>query len=384
MRVAVGQAQALDAREAAAQAARQALEQIGREPAVIALVMASHHYPIQMVVNGLASVLSDVPLFGCSTLGEISGGGCSQRSIVVALLCGDIQARAEWWPGYAEDSQAVARNLTEAFQLGRSNDVLLVAADGTNGDAQQLCAGLPVGDYRLFGCLAGGAVDLHRTYQIGGRKSGVNGLSAALLTGEKLAVGIGQGHGWLPLENYAPVTQSSGLWIKSVDQRSPAEFYAQWLGFSPDEWRVPPLSQLVRLYPLALKAENGAPIVVRSPLCLDEVDGNLQMHATIPEGSAVCLMVGSSERCLQAAEDAAHQALEKLGSAKPLLALVFVDVAWQMLMEAQPASGIQAVRQIIGENVPVIGGYTFGQVARGRQGAEFFNQNFSVMLLAET
>jgi hypothetical protein len=383
IRAVIGRAQALDGRDAAVQAVRRALEQVGRDKPALAFVVASHHYPIQLVAAGVASEMGDIPLFGFSTLGEICDQGYSQRTVIVALLCGDVQARADWWSGYAEDSRTVTNGMAQAFQLNRSSGLLLLAADGVNGDAQQLCDALPAGKYQLFGSLAGGDIALRRTYQMGGRKSGVNGLAAALITGEKLATGIGAGHGWVSMGQYLPVTQSADLWLKAVNQHSPAELYAQWLGYTPDEWRIPPLSYLARLYPLGVRVDREQPPIVRSPLCVEEADGSLQMHTTIPEGSEVCLMIGSSQACLEAAEEAARQALIGLGGLKPVLALVLVDFAWQMLMQAEPGAEIAAVQRILGDDTPLIGGYTLGQFIQGQRMPKFLNQHIAVLLFAE-
>jgi hypothetical protein len=383
IRAVIGRAQALDGRDAAILAVRQALEQIGRDKPVLAYVLASHHYPIQSVASGISSELSDVPLFGFSTLGELSDQGYSQRTVIVVLICGDIQARADWWSGYAENGRDATRGLTQTFQLTRSQGVLLLAADGVNGDAQQLCSSLPQGDYQLFGSLAGGDVGLRRTYQMGGRKSGVNGLGAALIIGEKLIAGVGVGHGWVGLDKFFPVTESNDLWLKAINQCSPADLYAEWLGYSADDWRTSPLNQLARLYPLGVRDPQSQNLTIRSPLCIDEVDGSLQLHGAIAEGSEVCLMIGSSQACLRAAEDAAHQALSELGGLKPALALVSVDVSWHMLMQAQPGIEIAALRRVIGEDVPIAGGYTYGQFLKAQQSPQFLNQHLAILLLAE-
>jgi len=376
----IGQAQALNGDQAAVSATQQAVTKSGREKIVAGLVIASHHYSLQQIVDGITSVVGDLPLFGFSTIGEISPLGSNQRTVVVALLCGDLQLQADWWPGYAEDSQAVVWKMVNSMPLDQ-NSLLLLAADGLNGDARQLCESLPSGEYPLLGCLSGGDVSLRNSYQLGGSKSGVNGLSAALLTSDDLKIGIGWGHGWLSMGYELPVTHSDGLWLRGIGKRTPAEAYARWLGYSADEWMAAPLNRLVRLYPLGLRDMSGDEIALHSPLYIDS-DGSLQLHSAIADQSRVSLMVGSSQTCLTAAQDAAQQALSQIEEAQPVLAVVIVDVAWKMLMEAEPGAEIAAVQQILGEDVPLIGGYTFGPiVCNGRPQA--LNQHLAVFVLAD-
>lgn len=386
----VGQARAADGREAAAQATHRALEKLGRSPVGLGLVITSYDYPVPLVAGSVSALLGDAPIWGFSTSAELTNDGRAQRSVIVGLLSGsDLQARADWWPGFSDDSRGVTQKMAQALQLYQSSGALLAVADGINGDARQLCAALPAGNYALAGGLAGGDLRRARTFQIGGRQNGNGGLAAALLTG-KLAMGVGQGHGWLPVGVHFRVTRARGPWVRSLDSRSAAESYARYLGYKPREWGFPPLNELVRLYPLGIEQAAGGGrltdkenLLLRAPLRIEN-DGSLRMNTTIPEGSVGHLMVGSIDACLQAVQDAAGQARQALGNARPVLALVLLDVAWQMLFEAQPGAEINALRDVLGPDLPVAGGYTFGQIARNSAGVpELFNQEIQVILFGE-
>ncbi len=380
----VGRAQALEGREAAAQATHKALEQLGRNPIHLGVVVASHHYPIQQVTSGVATLLGDAPIIGFSASGEITNEGLTQRSVIVALLSGaDLAIHADYWTGFSEDSRATTQKMAQALQLYQSNGALLVFADGLTGDARQLCAALPHGNYTLAGCLAGGELRKARTYQIGGRQSGNGGLAAALLTGQ-IAVSVGMAHGWQPVGAYFKITQARGPWLRTLDRKPVADVLADLFGYPAREWLFPPLNELVRLYPLGIEQAGKESLLVRSPLRM-ESDGSLRMNTSIAEGSMAHLLIGSIENCQKAARQATQQALDGLGSARPALALVLTDVAWQMMFESQPGAEINSIRDVIGNDVPILGGYTFGQIARsGANGApELYNQHIEVVLLGE-
>ncbi len=382
--VIIGQGQALDGREAAAQATHRALAGAGREPLVLGIVLASHQYPIQSVVNGTSTLIGDTPIFGFSTSGEITTTGVSQRSVLVALLRGnDLQARADWWPGFADDSRSAAHKMAQGLQLYQNNGSLLLATDGLNGDAKQLCASLPTGNYTLAGCLAGGDIRHRRSYQIGERQSGHGGVAAAILNG-KLTLGIGLAHGWKPVGSSLKITKARGPWLRTMNDQTAAEAYANLMGYTAHDWCFPPLNELVRLYPLGLETEDKSGLLVRSPLRV-ETDGSLRMHTSISEGSTAYILLGSSNSCQQAAEQAAREALTSLGSAHPLFALVLVDISWQMLTESQPGIEVEAIKKVLGD-IPFAGGYTYGQIARDPvSGApELFNQHIQVILFGET
>jgi len=380
---AIGQATSLEGDEAAVQATHQALEHLGKKTVAFGLVIASHHFEFQQIMSGIIPLLGDTPLLGFSTPAEFSSQGVSRRSVVVTLLSGnELHASADWWPGFDIDSDGATHEMVRALQLDQAEGTLLVTADGFTGDAQALCAALPAGDYRLAGCLAGGDIRRGQTAQIGGKKAGNGGLAAALLSGE-FAIGIGNMHAWQPVGSYFTITGTDGERVTTLDNLPANEIYARMFGYTPQDWTVSPLNELARLYPLGLEQDGGSQLLIRSPLRI-ESDGSLRMNTAIPTGSVGHLMVGGIERCLNSAAEAARQALEKIEEARPVLALVLADVSIQMLMEAQPGSELTAVQSVLGPQVPVIGGYTYGQIARtGAGNPELLNQHISVVVFGE-
>lgn len=147
-----------------------------------------------------------------------------------------------------------------------------------------------------------------------------------------------------------------GHWVRTLDGRRASEMYANLFGYKPREWTYPPLIQLVRLYPFGLEqdgdsGQESAQYLVRSLLCV-EAEGSLRMNRVIQEESTAHLLIGSPENCLSAAKRVTQLALDTLGSAKPILALIYADVAWQMLLEANPGSDAHAVRTVLGPDVP--------------------------------
>jgi hypothetical protein len=294
-------------------------------------------------------------------------------------LCGeDLKGRSNFWPDFVQDSRACTQNMLNSLQpdeaLGES---LLVVSDGINGDVSYLCKSLSGRQIPLAGCLSGGELWRGHTYQVGGRHSGSGGLAAAVL-GKEVSFGVGAGHGWQTVGAFARLTRVQGPWVRTLDGRQANETYARLFGFTPRDWAYPPLNDLVRLYPLGLQ-ENGETIV-RSPLRM-EADGSLRMNAVLPEGKLVDVMIGTQQGCLDAARRAASQALSALGAAVPRLAVILVDAAWGQLLELQPGVEVHAVRQVLGEDVPILGGYTYGQIARFYPGGPVLQLNQHIIVL---
>jgi hypothetical protein len=351
--------------------------------------------------------LGNLPLFGFTTSTPLISTGPCERSIVVVLLAGnEIQAHAAWTPvigqGRSSDDPSLAlQKLIQTLHPEEAGGLFLIAGDGLGGRSDRIGELLtdlykqtshqdPMSRFiSLAGCLSEADIFEGLTYQIGGLQTGSGGLSGALISG-KLAVGIGAAHGWRPVGKYYRVTRSNGPWIRSLENLSPTEIYARLFGRTPRDWCFPPLNSLVRMYPLGIEqnsSEEESQWLVRSAI-RTESDGSLRMNTTTPEGKIAHLLVGNEPDCLEAARQAARQALLAYrisSSVQPCLALVLVDSAWRLLLQSQPGEEARVVSEALGGQVPIAGGYTWGQFGtlKDVSGIPILNQHLLVILLGE-
>jgi hypothetical protein len=377
--VSVGSAQALDGREAGLQATHHALNRMGVNVPSLAIVVSSHQYQAREVMNGVTSLLGETSVIGFSSSAGLTHEGYHPHSVIVALLSGDFQSDTLWLPGYAQSGRETATKVSQHAAARVERQSLLFFADGFNGDAEQFCSALTPG-LNIVGALSGGDLHTGNTYQMAGNQSGTGGLVAAFTRGN-LKFGVGYSHGWDPVGSQFRVTRSRGFWIRTLDGRPASESYAELFGYPAREWAFPPLNYLARLYPLGI--EQGEDVVVRSPIRV-EADGSFRMNAPIRDGIDAYLLVGSRTSCERAAKQAAQNALLNLGDTKPAFALILVDMAWQMLLKAQPGLEVAAVQEILGADIPIAGGYTLGQIVpTPGTTPKFLNQHIVVVAFGE-
>jgi hypothetical protein len=377
---AVGQARALDGREAGLQATHQALNKLGSSTPVFGIVVSSYQYDAQGVVNGIASLIGDTPVIGISTPAGLTSDGVQSHSVIVALLAApDVRADVLWLAGYTQGSREVSQQLADILRR-RPEQPALLFADGFNADAEQLCSNLSAGT-NLSGALSSGDMNSGNAYQIGGAQFGAGGLALARLDGN-LRVGVGSGTGWQPVGSHFRVTRSRGFWVRTLEGRPASETYAHLFGYPARDWAFPPLNHLARLYPLGLEQMDKS-LLLRSPLRV-EADGSFRMNAVVSDGTEAYLLIGSLSACQQAATAATEQALAALDGARPVLALVLADIAWQMLFEARLGADVAAVQAALGPKVPIVGGYTLGQILpRAGTSPQFLNQHMLVIVIGE-
>jgi hypothetical protein len=382
---AVGQAQALDAREAGLQAAHQALNRLGTVPPILGIVIAPHRFDPQSVAAGVTSLLSNVPLIGFSASGGLTKTGLHTNSVIVAFIGGDeIQAEAHWFPAYAQASSETAMRILQLIGYEqRPAESILVFADGLNGSAEDFCNALPA-NIPLIGGLSSGDPQSQDNYQITGSQSGNGSMAAAFLRGN-ISIGVGYGHGWHPVGAHFRVTRSRGFWVRTLDGRPASETYSEMFGQTVKEWALPPLNYLTRIYPFGFEQVGTDRLLVRAPIRV-EADGSFRMNAALRDGSDAYLLVGSPADCDKAVREATQEALRALGDVKPVFILVLVDAAWQIILQARPGSEIKIIREVVGDKVEIAGGYTLGQIVPA-QGSEphpkFLNQHIVVVAFAE-
>jgi hypothetical protein len=94
--------------------------------------------------------------------------------------------------------------------------------------------------------------------------------------------------------------------------------------------------------------------------------GSLICTGNVPQGSDVRLMIGGYESALEAAQQAACDALDQLGGTRVKGALVFCSVARQKMLGSEFQGEIDVIRDALGGAGVRLGGfYSYGELAAG-------------------
>ena len=400
LQVGIGVSQAPDAREAGLQAVHAALDQVNNQPLVLAMLFVPDGIAAAGALAAAATLLGGTPVWGFSSTCPIAGDQYQPRAVVAAVLAAsDIRAAAQLWPNYQAADSPAAAQLTRlvkdtAGELAPTESrCVLLAADGFTGGVEETLARLGPLRAPLAGCLASQAAYTGRSVVLGGGQAASAALAAAVLSGNIQAASA-WGHGWQDSGALMNVSVARGAQLAGLNETSAAEAYAAIFGRAAREWSSAPLNELVRLYPLGIEnpaaaappnpldAEDAA-LTIRSPLHVD-ADGSFHLNARVAKGSTGHLLVGNIQQCVRAAEEAARRALAGLNPMKPAFALLLVDAAWRMLLEPVGSPDLQAVRAVLGPDVPAAGGCTFGQIVRPdiHQAPILLNQHMLLVLFS--
>ena len=376
----VGVAAGADAIVAVKEAISDAKTQLNGVSVTTALLFASSTYSQTDVLQTARVELGEnVIIFGGSTAGEISQHGPSMSpSIVVMLLsCGeDIQVGSAHIVEANIEPEAKGRLLGEEISRSVTKNIVLsmLVADGLTVNPSAILRGLHerLPGVPVVGGSAGDDGNYKQTFQYTGDEVLSSAVSALVFAGD-LRYAVGVRHGWTPISGFKKITKVTGAVINEIDGKPAIELYEEYLGKEKaDTLKEVTLAKLALSYPLGIKDANSSEMLLRAPFYVD-AQGSITCGGEVREGAEVQLMMGTKESAIEAARNSAQTALEALGT-KPKAAIIFNCHVRDTLFASREQSKkeIDAIQEVIGNDVPLAGFYTYAEQA------PINNSNFNI------
>lgn len=355
-----------NAREAGIEAAKKAAEQAGGKPDVF-IVMSSIAMVHPEVIGGIESAFPGVPMVGCSTSGEITNAGPSKESVVAMAFSSD---QMHFTVGIGKpvkgNEREAGRALANDIKSKAPEEVtsMIIFSDVLGANGTEISRGV----LDVFGInfvMVGGAAgddlnfkDTHEYY------------NGKVLSGYTVGVGLsgnykkafGAKHGWEPVGATKIVTKAKGTMVYEIDGKPAFETYKEYLGDRADEIKNGILNQMALTYPLGMRVEGIDGYMIRVPLGFND-DGSIAFGAEVIEGTKVNIMLGTQEKSVEAALDAARNVAAEFKDAPPKALFISDCIARKKLYGPNVAHEIEEVKKIIGEDVPLVGFYSYGQHA---------------------
>ncbi len=341
-------------RELSVRLAHRALRRLDVEPSA-AFLWATAEYNLADAVKALQVLLGDITIWGSTVRYVWNAEGHPGPGMVLVVLGGEgVEARGARFERLP--AAGAFANAAPSWQDG----LTLALIEAMQSRLKRWLALLDTTNTLTLGGLVGGRFRVGRPTLVGGRAAGDGGAALAWVKG--LKVGLGWGTGWRSSGLWVDITESRGEWVAALNGHPASEELASVFHQPARQWPYAPLRELVRLYPLGIRQEDGS-WEIRAPLHV-ETDGSLRMTSPIRRGQRAYWMVGEEEDALQSAEDAATQALRALDGKPPLLALAMIDASWYHLFASHEEKVAQRLRRLLGTEVPLVGVYTYGQILR--------------------
>lgn len=381
-----------DSFQAGVEAVEEAVKTLDGRPDAL-LVFASPVYDHEALLEGISSRTPGVPMAGGTTAGEISSRGFSENSVVVLAVRSDslsfITAVSE---NMRENEAGCALEFVKEVQekaLSGSPLSLLIFPDGMSGDGVKVIEGLQAGmkiPIEIVGGFLGDNDRFSKTFQYCDGKVYTDAITGMLICNTAsldMTTGIGVGSGFESIGNSMCCTASEGNVIQEIDHEPALDIYMELLG----ETRSKRLPEVCLEYPFGL-IETGSPYFqIRCGLSVDNERKTITLAGSVPAGSAMTLTTGSRGDLINGARKAAERARSGLHGSRPELIVVFSCVGRKIVLGRRVEEEVNAVRDVIGKDVPVIGFYTYGEIgpidklAEDLSAVRFHNETMVVWVL---
>jgi hypothetical protein len=382
----VGSSRSDDAFTAGREAAAQAVQQAGGPPRFV-LVYGTVIYDQERLLAGVRSVVGEeVPLAGGSTQGISRNGAVEEVDRVVGVAVVSVpgvRARTARVLDFAADPRVAGRSLAD--QIGPVEPgacpLLLWFDPLTGADIQELIAGL---DERGRPQVLGGAAGqpwgpVYRTFQyLGGEV--VSGSVVALQIDGPVDLMFELTNGTEPLGLEMTVTRSSGVIVQELDGSPALKVWAEHVGASFDTAASVSLALGVALSEVEGLYEG---LITRGLLGVREEDQAIILLAPIPAGSTVHLCHRTQQAVHDRALEMARRLERRLEGREPLIALSFECGARPrpFLGDDGAHKEVCAIQQILGEHVPWLGLYPWGEIAPVGARSYLHNYTFPLAVL---
>lgn len=259
---------------------------------------------------------------------------------------------------------------------------IIILSDGLAANGSDLAKGVSsiVGQkIPVFGGLAGDGDRFEQTFV------GLNGelssgkVAAVGLYGADIQIGHGSEGGWRPFGSRRVVTKSSGNILYELDGKPALDLYEKYLG---EEAQDLPASAL--LFPLSIvdpMVEGSG--FTRTILNINRQDKSLIFAGNIPEGSKAQLMKASHDGLLTGAAEAAAAAVNHVPNGE--LALLVSCIGRRLVMKQRAEEEVEAAAEELGENIPRIGFYSYGEICPSAVGGapKLHNQTMTISIISE-
>ena len=183
----------------------------------------------------------------------------------------------------------------------------------------------------------------------------------------RFGFGTGTACGWFPVGIAKKVTRSAGNVVYELDGQPALQAYERFLGKYAK--RLPAVGVE---YPLGLlnsenESEEEGYFLCRATMGVDRKAGAIIFAGDVPEGSMVKMTIGNDGDIIRAAKQAAESAMVKLRREDPDLnpqaIFLYSCMARKIVLGTRTDEEIMAVKEAVGEGVPIIGFYTYGEYA---------------------
>ncbi len=390
--VGVGSSVRKNPSEAGKEAALRALERAGIARPDFVFVFATVGYNQQTLLNSIREATSGAPLSGCSGEGIITSDTVNESNFavsVMAIASDEFRFRNACVRGIGEDADMAGERLAREISPFLGDDCLacFLMADGLVFNFDSFLHGFGRALNReamlpIYGGLAADDWISRRTFQYHDDEVFSEGISCVVMSG-KGNVACGINHGCVPVGTGRTITRARGNIIYEIDGIPALEALKDYF---PDDWERQWNKISLNLC-LGFKApdsiRNGYEgYVIRYMMGKNDLEGYVTIQSDVAEGTKLWLTRRDKDLIAQGVSGISRRIREQLHGEKPKFVFQFECVGRGKVVfrEQEKTELTRSLRKGIGEEVPWMGFYSYGEI--GPIANRNFLHNYTSVIVA--
>ena len=366
--ISIGFSQNPDPQKAILQACVQVKNQLNSVHTDLVIVFASPQYVIPEVQAVISRTLKPKRLVGSSTGGIILSNGVTNRGIAVAginsdeMLFGVSAVNDILNQDMHSGGHDLARKATQDLN-STHREAFITFSEGIEKNSTSFIRGVKEalgGVFPVLGAVSSDDFKYKRLSQFF-QDQILQHSAVGLLLGGTFRLAVGCRHGFKPLGKPRTVTKVDGYVIRTIDNKPAVDIYKHFLGTEAEGLKNSTLNSHAALYPLGFYLEGPRQYLLRNLIDILQ-DGSIVCHEGVPLGAEVHLMISNSESCIYSAVEAARSVKASLGDKQAKLVLIFESLARHKILGKTAFSEIQAIKDVLGNNTPILGMCSYGEI----------------------
>lgn len=378
--------------EAGKEAALQALGQKGFESPDFCFVFATVGYDQQNLIRTIREIMPGASLTGCSGEGIITQGMAAETNFsvcVMAIKSDELRFDNVRIENISQEADFGGERLATAVKPFLTEDTIgcFLFVDGLVFDFDpflesfekllQWDRSLP-----LFGGLAADNWITKKTYQYHDDEVLTGGMSCVVMSGiGHVAWGIN--HGCIPIGTKHVITRSKGNIIYEIDGMPVLELLQEYVeGDWKTQWNKISLNLCLGFKtPENLKGDYGE-YVVRYMMGKNDEEGCVTIQSDIKNGTELWIVRRDKELIRDGLQTIADRIKEQGGARVPKFVMQFECMGRGKVVfrEQEKNELIRSLQNSLGEDIPWLGFYTYGEIGPVRR----YNclHNFTAVVVA--
>lgn len=374
MSVGVGYSEHRNPAEAGKGAALMALERAGIAKPDFVFVFATVGYNQQVLIRSIREATSNAPLSGCSGEGIITRETVAETNFCVSVMVissDELRFNNACVKEIGGRSDLAGERLaTELTPFLTSDSIACyILADGLNFNFDPFLSSFEKTLRRenplpVFGGLASDNWASRKTYQYHDDDVFSEGIACVVMSG-KGAIAWGINHGCVPVGTKRTITRCKGNIIYEIDGIPALDamkdyFEEEW----QDHWNKISLNLCLGFKTPEHIRQDYEEYVIRYMMGKDDQDGHVTIQSDVRDGTDLWLVRRDKELIRNGMQAITRQIKDKIGAGKPKFVLHFECVGRGKVIfrEEEKLELIRSLQKDIGEDVPWIGFYTYGEI----------------------